>query len=70
MSKTKAMTGAEASAEAMRQINPDVCPCISYHTTDRDSHEIFTIWLADGIVDTEIIRVESEHSAMSASVGG
>ncbi|MFH1212161.1 MAG: pyruvate ferredoxin oxidoreductase, partial [Candidatus Woesearchaeota archaeon] len=65
---TKALSGAEASAEAMRQINPDVCPV--YPITPQTPIMMkFAEFVADGKVDTELIRVESEHSAMSASVG-
>ena len=31
--------------------------------------QIFSSYVADGLVDTEYIAVESEHSAMSACVG-
>lgn len=73
MARTKkknmqAMTGADAVAEAMRQINPDVVAV--YPITPQTSiAEKFADFVSDGIVDTELIRVESEHSAMSATVG-
>ncbi len=68
MSKVKALTGAEAVAEAMRQINPDVVPAYPI-TPQTNIMEKFASFVADGAVDSEIIRVESEHSAMSAAVG-
>jgi pyruvate ferredoxin oxidoreductase alpha subunit len=68
MSKKKAMTGADAAAEAMRQINPDVVA--AYPITPQTPIVMkFSQFVNDGIVDTEMIRVESEHSAMSACVG-
>ncbi len=68
MAEIKALTGAEAVAEAMRQINPDVVPV--YPITPQTPIAMkFAEFVADGIVDTEMIRVESEHSAMSATVG-
>lgn len=68
MGVRKAITGAQASAEAMRQINPDVV--VAYPITPQTPIvEEFAKYVADGVVDTEMIAVESEHSAMSASVG-
>jgi len=66
--KEVALTGAEASAEAMRQINPDVVPVYPI-TPQTPIAQKFAQFVADGIVDSEMIRVESEHSAMSATVG-
>ena len=66
--KVKALTGTGAGAEAMRQINPDVVP--AYPITPQTAiMQKFSTFVADGIVDTELIRVESEHSAMSCAVG-
>ncbi|MCD6590588.1 MAG: pyruvate ferredoxin oxidoreductase [Candidatus Aenigmarchaeota archaeon] len=62
------LTGAYAAAEAMRQINPDVVAAYPI-TPQTPIVERFAQFVADGIVDTEMIRVESEHSAMSACVG-
>ncbi|MBU0629029.1 MAG: pyruvate ferredoxin oxidoreductase [Nanoarchaeota archaeon] len=68
MSKTTAMTGAESAAEAMRQINPDVVA--AYPITPQTAiAQNFANYVANGIVDTELVRVESEHSAMSCCVG-
>ncbi|MBW2974248.1 pyruvate ferredoxin oxidoreductase [Candidatus Woesearchaeota archaeon] len=68
MSKVKAITGAEAGAEAMKQINPDVCAAFPI-TPQTPVMQRFADFHADGLVDSELIRVESEHSAMSCCVG-
>lgn len=62
------MTGAEAAAHAMRQINPDVVPVYPI-TPQTPIIETFAQFVADSQCDSEIINVESEHSAMSAAVG-
>jgi pyruvate ferredoxin oxidoreductase alpha subunit len=68
MSRFAAMDGNTATAEAMRQINPDVVA--AYPITPQTSTvQTFSQFVADGEVDTEFIRVESEHSAMSACIG-
>ena len=64
----KAMTGGVASAEALRQIAPEVMPVYPI-TPQTPIVEAFAKFQADGKVDTEIITVESEHSAISACVG-
>jgi len=62
------LTGNYAIAHAMRQINPDVVA--AYPITPQSSIvETFSKFANDGKVDTEMVRVESEHSAMSACVG-
>jgi pyruvate ferredoxin oxidoreductase alpha subunit len=62
------MTGTDAAAEAMRQINPDVVA--AYPITPQTAMvQKFSEFVADGLVDTEFVTVESEHSAMSACVG-
>src|SRR3989339_1917682 len=63
-----AKTGNEAMAEAMRQINPDVVAAYPI-TPATEIVMIFAQFLADGLVDTEYVPVESEHSAMSACLG-
>lgn len=71
MSITKAhnvMTGNEAIATAMRQINPDVVAAYPI-TPSTTIPEKFSEFVANGKVDTEFVPVESEHSAMSACVG-
>jgi pyruvate ferredoxin oxidoreductase alpha subunit len=68
MSRHEALSGNEAVATAMRQINPDVVA--AYPITPQTSTvQAFASFVADGLVDTEFVTVESEHSAMSACVG-
>ncbi len=64
----KPMTGTEATGYAMKQINPDVVAAYPI-TPQSDIMHGFSQFVADGKVDTDLIRVESEHSAMSACVG-
>ena len=65
---TLAVTGNEAVAEAMRQINPDVV-CAYPITPQTEVVQLYAQMVADGTVDTEFVTVESEHSAMSAAIG-
>jgi len=65
---TVAKTGNEAMAEAMRQINPDVVAAYPI-TPATEIVQIFAGFVADGLVNTEFVPVESEHSAMSACIG-
>lgn len=64
----KALTGAEAAAESMRQINPEVVPVYPI-TPQTQIVEKFSEFVSNGEVDGAIINVESEHSAMSAAIG-
>ncbi|MEA1936802.1 MAG: pyruvate ferredoxin oxidoreductase [Patescibacteria group bacterium] len=66
--KYQALTGGEAVAQAMRQINPDVMAVYPI-TPQTPIIEAFAQIVADGKVDTALINVESEHSALSAVVG-
>lgn len=68
MAQIVALTGNEAVAEAMRQINPDVVAAYPITPQTELMHK-FAEFHADGLVDTELVLVESEHSAMSATVG-
>ncbi len=68
MAKRVAMTGNEAMAEAMRQINPDVVAAYPI-TPATEVVQIFSSFVADGLVNTEFVNAESEHSAMSACIG-
>jgi pyruvate ferredoxin oxidoreductase alpha subunit len=68
MGKKVAVTGNEACAEALRQVNPDVCAAYPI-TPATDLMQRFSSFVANGKVDTEMILVESEHSAMSACIG-
>ena len=68
MSEFKALDGNAAAAEAMRQIDPDVVA--AYPITPQTSTvQTFADFVSDGLVHTEFVTVESEHSAMSACVG-
>lgn len=62
------MSGNEAMAVAMKQINPDVVAAFPI-TPSTEVPQYFSTFVADGAVDTEFVAVESEHSAMSACVG-
>ncbi len=62
------LSGNEAVAIAMRQINPDVMPAYPI-TPSTEIPQYFTTFVSNGQVDTEFIPVESEHSAMSACIG-
>jgi pyruvate ferredoxin oxidoreductase alpha subunit len=64
----RVMTGGEAVAEAMRQIDPDVVPVYPI-TPQTPIIQGFAKFAAEGRVRGEIINVESEHSAMSAAIG-
>jgi pyruvate ferredoxin oxidoreductase alpha subunit len=66
--KIAAKTGNEVMAEAMRQIAPDVVAAYPI-TPATEIVQIFSQFVADGIVPTEYVAVESEHSAMSACIG-
>ena len=62
------LTGNSAVAYAMKQINPDVCAAYPI-TPSTQVVEDFSSYVADGVVTTELVTVESEHSAMSACIG-
>lgn len=68
MGRIVALTGNAAVAEAMRQTEPDVCAAYPI-TPSTQVMETFSRWVADGLVRTELVAVESEHSAISACVG-
>ena len=68
MNKKIALSGGEAVAFALKQINPEVMAMYPI-TPQTPIIEAFARYEANGEVDTEIIRVESEHSALSAVVG-
>ncbi|MEI7891253.1 MAG: pyruvate ferredoxin oxidoreductase [bacterium] len=67
-SNIKALNGGYAMAEALRQIKPDVMAVYPI-TPQTTIIETFAKMKADGLVETEIIQTESEHSAMSATIG-
>jgi pyruvate ferredoxin oxidoreductase alpha subunit len=66
--KVIVLTGNDAVAEAMRQVNPDVVPAYPITPQTELMHK-FADYVSDGDVKTEFVLVESEHSAMSAAVG-
>ena len=62
------LTGNEAVATAFKQARPHVVPAFPITPQTEMMHK-FADFVADGKVDTEMILVESEHSAMSAAIG-
>jgi pyruvate ferredoxin oxidoreductase alpha subunit len=62
------LTGGEAVAHAMRQIDPDVVPVYPI-TPQTPIIQGYAAFVAEGSAHGEMINVESEHSAMSAAVG-
>jgi pyruvate ferredoxin oxidoreductase alpha subunit len=62
------LSGNEAVAVAMRQINPDVVAAFPI-TPSTEVPQYFSAFVSNGQVDTEFVPVESEHSAMSACIG-
>lgn len=66
--KKIALTGGYAAAYALKQIEPDVMPIYPI-TPQTPIIETYAKFVADGEVETEMIEVESEHSAMSAAIG-
>lgn len=67
MIKTR-MSGNEAVAHAIKQINPDVMPAFPI-TPSTEIPQFVSTMIANGEIDTEFIPVESEHSSMSAAIG-
>lgn len=67
-SRRERMSGNEAVAYAIRQVNPDVMPAFPI-TPSTEIPQMVSTYIANGEVDTEFIPVESEHSAMSAAIG-
>ena len=62
------LSGNEAAATAMKQINPDVVAAFPI-TPSTEIPQYFSTFVSNGVVDTEFVAVESEHSAMSACIG-
>ncbi len=62
------LSGNEAVAYAIRQVDPDVMPAFPI-TPSTEIPQYVANYIANGEIDTEFIHVESEHSAMSATVG-
>ncbi len=68
MSIRERLSGNEAAAIAMKQINPDVVAAFPI-TPSTEIPQYFSTFVSNGQVDTEFVAVESEHSAMSACIG-
>ncbi len=68
MNERIALTANDSAAMALKQVNPDVAAVFPITPQTELMHK-FSQYVADGDVDTELINVESEHSAMSATVG-
>ena len=62
------LSGNEAVAVAMRQIDPDVMGAFPI-TPSTEIPQYFAQYVADGSVHTELVTVESEHSSMSVCMG-
>jgi pyruvate ferredoxin oxidoreductase alpha subunit len=62
------LSGNEAAAIAMKQINPDVVAAFPI-TPSTEIPQYFSSFVSNGEVDTEFVAVESEHSAMTACIG-
>ncbi len=67
-SRRLGLTGNDAVALAWKQINPDVVAAYPI-TPSTQVVEKFSQYVADGVVQTQFVPVESEHSALSACVG-
>ncbi|HOB19710.1 MAG TPA: pyruvate ferredoxin oxidoreductase [Candidatus Atribacteria bacterium] len=68
MARKDKLSGNEAVAIAMKQIDPDVVAAFPI-TPSTEIPQYFSKFVADGEVHTEFVPVESEHSAMSACIG-
>ena len=62
------MSGNDAVAYAIKQVNPDVMPAFPI-TPSTEIPQMVSSYIANGECDTEFIPVESEHSSMSATIG-
>ena len=68
MPRKDRMSGNEAVAYAIKQVNPDVMPAFPI-TPSTEIPQLVSTYIANGQMDTEFIPVESEHSSMSATIG-
>jgi len=68
MAERLALTGNDAAAEALKDVNPDVAAAFPITPQTELMHK-FASFVHDGVIDTELIPVESEHSAQSACFG-
>ena len=68
MSKRDRLSGNEAVANAIRQIDPDVIAAFPI-TPSTEIPQYVSSFKAEGKLTTEFVTVESEHSAISACIG-
>ena len=68
LKKRDRMSGNEAVALAIKQVNPDVMPAFPI-TPSTELPQMVSTYISNGEIDTEFIPVESEHSSMSAVIG-
>ena len=68
MARKDRLSGNEAVAYAIKQVNPDVMPAFPI-TPSTEIPQMVSTYIANGQMDTEFIPVESEHSSMSATIG-
>ena len=68
MALRERLSGNEAIAHALKQINPDVMAAFPI-TPSTEIPQYFSKYVANGEVDTEFVAVESEHSAISCCIG-
>jgi len=64
----KVISSNQAIAEAVKLAKPNVIPVYPI-TPQTTISEYLAKFVADGDIDAEYMKVESEHSAISASVG-
>lgn len=64
----KVISSAEAISEAVKRARPDVIPVYPITPQTKISEKLAD-YVADGDLDAHYIKVESEHSAMSAAIG-
>ncbi|MFW6159503.1 MAG: transketolase C-terminal domain-containing protein [Planctomycetota bacterium] len=68
MAELAGLTGNDAGAEALKDVNPDVAAVFPI-TPQTELMHAFSSYVNDGVVETELVPVESEHSAQSACFG-
>ena len=68
MRTKKILSGNEAIAEAVRQVDPDVMAAYPI-TPSTKIVETIAQFVADGLLSGEFVCPESEHSAMSVCIG-
>ena len=68
MARRDRLSGNEAAAYALRQIDPDVMGAFPI-TPSTEIPQYFAQYVADGLVNTEYVTVESEHSSLSTCIG-